>query len=136
MLKITKDNEATLRLLVKEGANVAKIKGAVHYLNESSERATDKEVIALLGKYGYIAPKRATNFRGNLYELLEDGTLSEADFKELLVDASDNTIVNRKHYDAIRLLCNNVRSNAINDKNAFAKADAKIKDEAKAKGGS
>lgn len=112
MLKINAKDEATIKSLIKDGALVAKVKGAVHFLNEGKERATEKEVIAYLGKYGFIAPKRSNNFRSSLYELLVKGDLNEAGFNDLLVDASDNTLNNRKHFNAIRELCNTVRTNA------------------------
>lgn len=112
MLKLNVVNEKAVKALISDNKDVAKIKGAVHYLNEATDKATDKEVVAYLLKHGYTAPKRATNFRGALYDLLAKREVKEKEFNDLIADASDNTLNNRKHFNAIRELCNEVRANA------------------------
>jgi len=112
MQKLNEASTKEIKALIGSKKSVAVIKGSVAYLaSKQGIATTDKEVVALLATLGYIAPKRSTGFRAELYEALEEGNVSDKVFANMLVDASDNTLKNEKHYNAIRTLCNTVRAN-------------------------
>lgn len=114
MLKLNEVNTKEVKGLIAKGSNVATIKGSVNYLinKEGKNAIIDREVVAYLSSLGYIAPKRGTSFRGDFYTALEEGNLSKENFSKMLEDASDNTLKNIKHFNAIRVLCNKVREQA------------------------
>lgn len=110
MLNISKQNEATIIKLIKDKQPTAKVKGAVHVYNEGT--ATDNEVREYLKGKGYTVI-RASNFRGDLYAILGDRHLNTKDFDALIEQATENTRKNIGHFNAIRLLANKVRSQAV-----------------------
>lgn len=111
-MRISKENEVKIKQLITAKATVAKIKGAVHFLNESNNPCTDKGVRNYLATLGYTAI-RVTNFISDYYARLKEGELGVKEFKAIISGASANTIKHEKHYDNIRVLCNAIRNNAL-----------------------
>lgn len=124
MLKINEKGTLEIKALITAKATVAKIKGAVHYLNEAGKEATDLDVRDYLAGIGY-ASIRATNFIADYYERLTQSELSSSEFKQIINVASANVIKHEKHYDNIRLLCNEIRRQAI----ALAKEADNLEDD-------
>lgn len=56
--------------------------------------------------YDENKPARKAGFAARFYAILEDGVLSEADFKAMLADESENVQNHESHYGSIRELTN------------------------------
>lgn len=127
MLKLNEANTKEVKALITANNKVNAIKGSVAYLatKEGKGGLAEKDITAYLATLGYNAPKRSTGFRGDLYEALEAGEVSLKDFDTLIANASDNTVNNRKHFNAIRELCNTARANVIAEFKANASKGGK-----------
>jgi len=115
MLKLNESSTKEVKGLISTKSNVKVIVGSVAYLatKEGKTNLTEKEIREYLVALGYTYATRANGFRSTLYDMLVEGSVSEKDFNEVIADTSDNTLKNRKHFNAIRLLCNEVRSLAV-----------------------